>query len=282
MPPRHLRVPDHAAAVRRLWSIRQQAPRLRPLRLGSIRLRSIRLLVPAVVVAAATATTVLNQPAAPAYLGYASATILDVVASKPADRPHTEQVASMATPGPAPSRSSAPRQPPAPSEKVLAFDFQIQHTYYFCGPTATHMVLSARGVNLSQEYLAGRLGTTTYGTDSAADTTRVLNSVLNTSFYRTHAIPGQSATAVQADQLRSDVVHAISNGYAVVANIAGSATDQSGGWHDFAGHYVAIVGYRDGGQSVKIADSSGMFGAGTYWMSTTAAANWIATHGYSA
>jgi hypothetical protein len=111
----------------------------------------------------------------------------------------------------------------------------------------------------------------------------VLNSVLNTSFYRTHSIPGQSANAAEIAQLRSDVVRAISNGYAVVANIAGGATDEAGVWHDFpGGHYVAIVGYKDDGQSVRFADSSGMFGSATYWMSTARAATWIATHGYSA
>ena len=85
------------------------------------------------------------------------------------------------------------------------------------------------------------------------------------------------------DRLQADAVHAISNGYAVVANIIGGATDSAGVWHDFSGgHYIAIVGYSDDGRSLKVADSSGMYGSSTYWMSTINMANWIGTRGYSA
>jgi hypothetical protein len=244
MPPRHLRTALPAGRVRAAIG-------------------------PALAIAAVTASILLNQPSSQAAREPGSATVLDAAAG--------------ARPAAPASKAPVVAQPKPPSAKMLGFDFQLQTTYYNCAPAATHMVLSARGANVSQDQLAGQLGTTVNGTNSAVDTTRVLNRVLNTSFYKTHSIPGQSASAAEAGQLRSDVVHAISNGYAVVANIAGGATDRAGVWHDFpGGHYVAIVGYKDDGQSVKFADSSGMFGAGTYWMSTANAANWIATHGYSA
>jgi hypothetical protein len=182
-----------------------------------------------------------------------------------------------------PNTTAAPPAPPPPADKQLAFDFQYQPNFYYCAPAATHMALSARGANLSQDDLANRLRTTVNGTASAEETTRVLNDVLGTTFYRTTAIPGPSATPAQMDQLQTDVVHAISNGYAVVANAMGSTTDAAGVGHDFpAGHYVTIVGYSDDGRTVRVADSSGMFGPSTYWISTINMANWMAGHGYSA
>jgi len=172
---------------------------------------------------------------------------------------------------------------PAPADKQLGFDFQYQPTFYFCAPAATHMALSAHGANRSQDDLAHLLGTTTFGTPSAFDTTRVLNEVIGNNVYQTREIREQEATPAEMDRLQADVVHAVGNGYAVVGNIIGAATDASGTWHDFpAGHYIAIVGYRDDGRSVQVADSSGLFGPGTYWMSTIDMANWMATRGYSA
>src|SRR5690348_6255911 len=65
----------------------------------------------------------------------------------------------------------------AASSAQLSYSFQWQQNYYYCGPAATRIALTARGYYYSQDYLAGQLGTTKYGTNSAADTTRVLNSL---------------------------------------------------------------------------------------------------------
>jgi hypothetical protein len=215
--------------------------------------------------------------------------------STPASAALKSSVVDMAIPGdagtpPTDAQSAAPSEttppapaPPPPSDKVLSFDFQYQPNYYYCGPAAVRIALTAHGVNLSQDDLANQLGTTVNGTDSAAETTRVLNSAIGTSFYQTSSIPGEVATPAEMDRLQADAAHAISNGYAVVANIIGGATDSAGVWHDFpGGHYIAIVGYSDDGRSLQVADSSGMYGSSTYWMSTIDMANWIGTRGYSA
>ncbi|MBO4210610.1 C39 family peptidase [Micromonospora echinofusca] len=173
-------------------------------------------------------------------------------------------------------------KPKPPAKKVLDVDYQAQTTYYYCGPAAVRNALTVRGIERSQDALAGPLNTDEGGTDSAYDTTRVLNDVTGTDFYRTRLIPGGSATEAQMDQLRADVVRAVSTGYAVVANVAGSVTDTEGGWHSFpGGHYIAVVGYADDGRSVRIADSADPATA-SYWLETTVLANWIATRGYSA
>ena len=141
--------------------------------------------------------------------------------------------------------------------------------------------LSATGIERSQDALAGPLGTTEMGTNSAEDTTRVLNQQVKGNPYRTRMIPG-SASPAQMDRLQADVVEAISNGRAVVANVAGTATDTNGGWHSFpGGHYVAVVGYKDDGRTVRIADSADP-SLPSYWVTTIDLAHWVSTRGYSA
>jgi hypothetical protein len=181
-----------------------------------------------------------------------------------------------------PTQSPTPAQPPAPPSKVLDYQFQLQPNYYYCGPAATRIALTASGHTLSQDEIARKLGTDTGGTDSARDTTRALNEVVGGDVYQSREIRGPGATPAQMDQLQADVVRAISGGRAVVANIVHSVTDTAGAWHAYdGGHYVTIVGYNDDGRTVKIADPANQNGDGTYWVTTINMANWIATHGYS-
>jgi hypothetical protein len=177
--------------------------------------------------------------------------------------------------------STKPPAPAPPASKVLDYTYEAQINGWYCGPAAVRIALTARGLQPSQDELASALGTTVNGTNSADDTTRVLNSLANTDFYQSTFILGTPSQA-QVDQLQADVVHAVSNGYAVVANIVGSATDTDGGWHSYdGGHYLNVVGYRDDGRTVQIADAAFVNGVSSYWMATTDLANWLATRGYS-
>ncbi len=172
--------------------------------------------------------------------------------------------------------------PEPPTSKVLDYDYQAQINFYYCGPAAVRNALSATGIERTQNELAGPLGTDQFGTDSAEDTTRVLNAEVEGEPYQTRMISGGSATPAQMDQLQADVVEAITDDRSVVVNIAGSATDTAGGWHSFpGGHYVAVVGFDDDGRLVQIADSANP-ATSSYWMTTIALANWAATRGYSA
>jgi hypothetical protein len=172
-------------------------------------------------------------------------------------------------------------RPKPPSTKLLDFEYQAQTTYWNCGPAAVRNALSASGVETTQDALVAPLRASESGTNSAEDTTRGLNQMVKGSPWRTHMIRG-SATPAQMDQLQADVVKAITDGRGVVANIAGTATDTNGGWHSFpGGHYIAVVGYRNDGRTVRIADSADP-SLPTYWMSTIDLANWMATRGYSA
>lgn len=197
--------------------------------------------------------------------------------ASPSPAPSTPPATTKAAPTPTKAVKKAP-----PTSKVLDYDYEAQINGWYCGPAATRIALTARDRTPSQDEVASALGTTMNGTNSADDTTRGLNSLAKTNFYQSTFIPGTPSPA-QMDRLQADVVHAISNGYAVVANIVGSATDVDGGWHAYdGGHYLTVVGYRDNGRTVQIADPAFVNGVSSYWMTTIDLANWMATRGYSA
>ncbi|WP_433207504.1 C39 family peptidase [Dactylosporangium sp. CS-047395] len=213
------------------------------------------------------ATTLKDQPSA----------ARPMTVESPAPR-ETQTAASRAK---RPEPSATPSQVPADVE--LQYQFAWQENYYYCGPAATRIALTARGLFPSQDQVAQNLGTTESGTDSSADTTRTLNALTGSGFYTAHFIRGQSATADDVEQLRQSVVKAVSQGYAVVANIAGSTVDDGGHAHAYpGGHYLTIVGYYNNGATVKIADPADATGVGSYHLSVENMANWIALRGYAA
>ncbi|KKK05390.1 hypothetical protein LQ51_13710 [Micromonospora sp. HK10] len=180
-----------------------------------------------------------------------------------------------------PDLTTRAAKPKPPSTKILKYRYQAQTTYWNCGPAAVRNALSASGVETTQEALAGPLGTTEGGTNSAEDTTRGLNQMVKGNPYRTHMFGG-AASPAEMDQLQADVVKAVTDGRGVVVNVAGDAVDTDGGWHSFpGGHYVAVIGYRNDGRTVRIADSANP-ALPEYWLSTIDLANWAASRGYSA
>lgn len=180
-----------------------------------------------------------------------------------------------------PDLTRKPTPPKPPATKVLDYDYEAQNTYYNCGPAATRNALSAAGIDRTQEELGAELGTTEMGTNSAEDTTRVLNAEVKGSPYRTRMFPGAPSPA-QMDRLQADVVKAVTDGRGVVANVVGDAVDTDGGWHSYGGgHYIAVVGYKDNGRTVRIADSANPADP-SYWITTIDLANWITSRGYSA
>ncbi|AVT41025.1 C39 family peptidase [Plantactinospora sp. BB1] len=168
----------------------------------------------------------------------------------------------------------------APS-KMLDYQYKAQENFYYCAPAATRIALSAQGHTPSQDEVAKQLGTTEAGTNSAEDTTRVLNSAGGKG-YQTVAIPDSTAKPEQMDRLQVDIVNAIDAKRPVVMNIKGTATDVNGVPHSYeGGHYLTVVGYDDHGRKVKIADPANP-NQSEYWMSTITLANWAAERGYSA
>ncbi|TDC33336.1 phytochelatin synthase [Micromonospora sp. 15K316] len=167
------------------------------------------------------------------------------------------------------------------SERLVNVDYQAQPNFFYCGPAATRIALSAQGKQISQDDVAALLGTTEAGTPSALDTTRVLNQ-LTGGKYKTAEIPDSVAKPAEVERLRDDVTKALDDGRPVVANVKGTAVDEIGNPHSYeGGHYVTLIGYRDGGESIRIADPADP-ADNEYWMPLAKVANWIASRGYSA
>ncbi|MEV0722940.1 C39 family peptidase [Micromonospora purpureochromogenes] len=168
-------------------------------------------------------------------------------------------------------------------ERELNVRYEAQPNFYYCGPAATRNALSVQGKNIDVDAMAKEMGTTEAGTNSINDITPVLNKETGTkNAYRSVEIRDNKADRKQTDKLRTDIVRTIDDGRAVVANIAGTATDTDGTTHSFeGGHYISVVGYTDNGKIVTIADSANPNHA-SYRMSVDNLADWIATRGYSA
>ena len=167
-------------------------------------------------------------------------------------------------------------------ERELDVRYEAQPNFYFCGPAAARNALSVQGKNIDVHAMAKEMGTTEAGTDSINDITPVLNKETGArDAYKSVEISTPKADDKQTDTLRADVVKTVDAGRAVVANIAGTATDTDGNTHSFeGGHYISVVGYRDNGKVVTIADSANPNQA-SYRMDVDELARWIASRGYS-
>ncbi|MFC0002762.1 C39 family peptidase [Micromonospora siamensis] len=191
--------------------------------------------------------------------------------------------------GPAIAAQAAPATPTAQvqtdrkghGERELNVRYEAQPNFYYCGPAATRNALSVQGKDIDVDAMAKEMGTTEDGTNSINDITPVLNKETGRNAYHSTELPADKVDGKRVEQLRADVVRAVDDGRAVVANIAGTAADTDGVAHSFeGGHYISVVGYRDGGKVVTIADSANPQQA-SYRMDTDALAHWIASRGYS-
>jgi hypothetical protein len=167
-------------------------------------------------------------------------------------------------------------------ERELNVRYQAQPNFFDCGPAATRNALSVQGKEISVDDMAKEMHTTEAGTDSIYDITPVLNKETGgKDAYHSVEISTPDANDKQTEQVRADVVRTVDDGRAVVANIAGTTTDTDGDVHSYeGGHYISVVGYRDGGKIVTIADSADPDKA-SYQISVDNLADWIATRGYA-
>ncbi|HEY5948599.1 MAG TPA: C39 family peptidase [Kofleriaceae bacterium] len=181
------------------------------------------------------------------------------------------------------STGSGSGDTPVANEKVLDHDYQIQQTYYWCGPAATRVALSVRMTPPSQQALANQLGTTTNGTDWIGQITGVLNDDLGGTYYVTTEMPNDPPTAAQRDRLWHDVVQTIDSDFAVVANIVAPPGNQPPGYpsDQTIYHYFSVVGYRREERQVYIADSANFNGNQHYWLTLDKLATLIPPKGYS-
>jgi GH25 family lysozyme M1 (1,4-beta-N-acetylmuramidase) len=161
---------------------------------------------------------------------------------------------------------------------VLSINAQRQINEFYCGPAATRAALSARGLTPSQAELATALGTTSNGTNSVVEVSKVLNQYLGAGTYEPTFIGGTDATEAQRNEFRSDLRKSIDAGFALVCNVVGKITTFDGEAYEYkGGHYVTAIGYDVTDDSVCVFDVN----VKTYWTTTAKMATWIAGRGYS-
>jgi Peptidase_C39 like family len=169
----------------------------------------------------------------------------------------------------------------AAADHVLNVDYQVQETGYWCGPAATRIALSARGVIRSQADLAAELGTTENGTDWIGQVTGVLGGYVG--WYQTTEMPNDPPSQEQKDKLWADVVRDVDNGYAIVANIVAPPGNQPPGYPpETIYHYFTVIGYNDVDRTVYIADPASFGGNQLYWLTFDQLATLVPPKGYSA
>ncbi|AXQ62084.1 lysin A, protease C39 domain [Gordonia phage Skysand] len=172
----------------------------------------------------------------------------------------------------------------AEGDVLLKFDHVIipQETYYWCGPATMQVLLSIRGIKVTEKHMADQLPTTVNGTDTIRYLTRELNERLG-DIYRTVEIPNRG----NLNTFREHVFHSIDAGYGVGGNIMvppvnyprpqrGERARYSGGW---VYHYWTIVAYNRRLDQVAIADSG--FPDYFYWVTVEQALSMIEGKGYT-
>lgn len=183
-----------------------------------------------------------------------------------------------------PAASAAPVKPAevhSQGEVTLNIDYQVQETGYWCGPAATRIALSARGVYRSQSQLAAELGTHTGGTDWIGQITNVMSRYVG--WYETKEMPNDPPTQAQRDLLWRDIVLNINNNYPIVANIVAPANNHPPGYPNYTiYHYFTVIGYNDSNMTVLIADPANFGGNKIYWLTFNQLATLIPPKGYSA
>ncbi|MBB5824904.1 C39 family peptidase [Micromonospora carbonacea] len=191
-------------------------------------------------------------------------------------------LAAQAAPAPAERAAASVQAERRPAgERQLDVRYEAQPNFFYCGPAAARNALSVQGKNIDVDTMAKEMGTTEAGTNSINDITPVLNKETGRKAYHSTELPADKVDGKRIDKLRADVVRAVDDGRAVVANIAGTATDTDGVSHSFeGGHYISVVGYSEGGKTVTIADSANPDQA-SYRIDVDALAHWIASRGYA-
>lgn len=177
------------------------------------------------------------------------------------------------------------------TEKVLVYDRSIvpQERSWDCGPASAQVVLSGRGIKVSEDELIREIGTTTNGTDYVGLIERVLDVRIPDARYTSVYINHDPPTATERETLWKHLRRSIDAGYGVVTNWVsppsnhpvGVKGSQTPNYRGTIYHYVPAMGYDDtpGARAVWIADPG--FAPHGYWVSFKQYASLIPPKGYA-
>lgn len=185
------------------------------------------------------------------------------MSSTPSPFPRRQFFAGAAGLGAGAVLAALPEQALAASNP-LGFSFQSQPNGYYCSAATARMVLTARGVTVSQDALASQMGvTSSLGLPAIGNLSSALNNRTGSSAY---VVRQWGSAGELASRLASDVTTAINAGHGVAMNVH---YFRSGGTlHHSNGHYLAIMGYNATQYYVADPASSGN-GPGIWWSKST-------------
>lgn len=177
-------------------------------------------------------------------------------------------------------------------QAVGLYDGVAQQHSWDCGPASAQIVLQSAGVERTEEWLIGRIGTTTAGTNHSGLITPVLNELLPGSGYKVVWLTKEPVPKTQVEALWSNVKRSIDAGRGAIFNFVappsnfprgtrGSVSPNYRGWNTIY-HYVACMGVAqddDGSRHFWIADPG--FAPFGYWISLEQVASLIVPHSYA-
>lgn len=180
-------------------------------------------------------------------------------------------------------------------EKVLNYSRGIvaQEKAWDCGPASAQIILNSCGIDRSEDWLIGRIGTTEAGTNHSGLITPILNELLPGSGYKVIWLPKDPPTQNQTDALWQNVTRSIDANRGCIANFVAppwnfpkpsyTSTDRL----NYTGtstifHYVALMGVatdNGNGRHVWIADPG--FRPHGMWCRVEDVARLITPHSYA-
>lgn len=175
----------------------------------------------------------------------------------------------------------------AAEPKELPTVWQQQIEFYFCGPTAAAIAISAKGEAPSQQDLAAQLGTAPDTGTNFGAMAPVLTDHLPGATYREHNMIGQdTANDADADLLWERATKNVDGGFATVCNWVVVPGDYPnwGGNQSTIYHFTTIDGYDPDARTLRISDPAGATLSPDlphqYWLPVKQVAIYCAGRGY--
>ncbi len=180
-----------------------------------------------------------------------------------------------------------------PRGQVGDYDGVAQTRSWDCGPATAQIILAAQGVDRTEDWLIGQIGTTTAGTNHAGLICPVLNQLLPGSGYTAVWLPNDPPSSAQIEKLWADVKRSIDANRGVVLNFESPPNNRPHGTRGSVSpnypanlstiyHYTAGMGYADdgpGGRHIWVADPG--FSPFGFWCSLEQVASLIVPHAYA-
>lgn len=170
--------------------------------------------------------------------------------------------------------------PAVAADHTVPYDYVAQPNFFWCGPSAVHMAITAKTGSPGLDTLAAELATTQDGTNFGA-VSPVLTARIPGATYRDQWIAGNDATPDEKAVFYDRVKTNIDTGFATVCNWVVPPGSYPNGYQNGSTiyHFTTVVGYNDN-RDLLIADSANFNGVGVYWVPSDRVATLCALRGY--